>query len=116
MKYLQLSLKSEVLKGKEKEQTVLITKHFPQEHTVLITKHFHKLQNTSTITKHSLRWKHLHGDKTLPQIDNNSILSQITIHFHKYETPPQIRTVAQPEQLIKQLKRVECLLAWLLRL
>ena len=85
-----------------------ITKHFQRE----ITQHFHKSRNTSTnhktlpqITKHFQKsqntssdgkaldgtlarvTKHLHRSKTILLIQT---LSQITIHFHKYETPPQV--------------------------
>ena len=59
--------------------------------------------------------KRLHRSKTILLVRT---LSQIIIHCHKYETPPQItkHLHAQPEQLIEQLPRAECLLAWLLRL
>ena len=59
-----------------------------------ITIHFRKSQNTCLDGKQLLGWKtlawgpkHLHRSKTILPIQT---LSQITIHFHKYETPSQI--------------------------
>ena len=92
------------------------TKHFHKYKALpQITKHFHKLQNTSTNTKHLLGWKHLHGDKTLAQIDNNSTNTNAFTNHYTFpqirNTPTNQKTVAQPDQLIKQLKCAECLLA-----